>query len=76
MDTPSAEEIRNALVARAEAYCEAAQTSLSAISLAAVKDSKFLGRLKNGEGFHIRTYQRVNEWLDEAERKLSKEQAA
>lgn len=62
------EAIRTALVSRAEAYAQKHGMSLSSIGLAAVNDTKFLHRVKNGENFNIGTYQRVVEWLSEAER--------
>lgn len=66
-------DIRNSLIKRAEAYAKQANTSLSAISADAVNDSKFLKRVKTPTiGFNIKTYQRMVEWLDDAERKLAK----
>ncbi|MBX5143329.1 hypothetical protein HJB79_32035 [Rhizobium lentis] len=65
---PSSDDIRAALVARAEAYAEANKTSLSTIGLKAVNDTKFLIRVRDGLGFNINTYQRVVDWLDEQER--------
>jgi hypothetical protein len=63
--------IREALVTRAEAYARAAKTSFSAMSIAAVNDSKFLSRVANPDlGFNIKTYQKMVEWLDEAEKAL------
>lgn len=73
----TAQDIRVSLIARAEAYRKAAKTSFSAMSIAAVNDSKFLSRVENPElGFNIKTYQRMAEWLDDAERKLLQETAA
>lgn len=60
----SADDIRNALLERARRYCSDHDTSLSAIGLAAVNDSKFLTRVEKGFGFNIVTYQRVMDWLD------------
>lgn len=57
------DEIRSALVKRAEAYAQKHGVSLSRIGLAAVNDTKFLHRVKNGENFNIGTYHRVVEWL-------------
>jgi len=69
-------DIRQSLIARATAYAAKAKTSFSAIGIAAVGDSKFLSRVQNsGIGFNIKTYQRMVEWLDEAERKLQHETA-
>jgi hypothetical protein len=64
----SSDDIRTALVARAEAFAMANNTSLSAIGLNAVNDTKFLIRVRDGLGFNIKTYQRVIDWLDEQER--------
>lgn len=67
-------DVRDVLLSRAEAYRKAAKTSFSAISLAAVNDSKFLSRVENRSlGFNIKTYQRMNDWLSEAEKNLSEE---
>lgn len=67
-------DIRSSLIARAEAYRKAAKTSFSAMGFAAVSDTKFLSRVENPEkGFSIKTYQKMVEWLDEAERKLAAE---
>jgi hypothetical protein len=70
-------DIRQSLIVRAKAYADKARTSFSAMSIAAVNDSKFLSRVENPEiGFNIKTYQRMVEWLDEAERRLQQETAA
>ncbi|MCB5205039.1 hypothetical protein LH464_21470 [Neorhizobium sp. T786] len=70
-------DIRQALIVRATAYAAKAKTSFSAMSISAVNDSKFLSRVENKDlGFNIKTYQRMVEWLDEAERKLRVEEAA
>ena len=62
-------DIRESLIKRAKAYCQANKTSFSAIGIAAVQDSKFLSRVENPAlGFNIKTYQKVVEWLDAAER--------
>lgn len=73
----TAHEIRTSLIARAEAFRKATKTSFSAMSIAAVNDSKFLSRVENPElGFNIKTYQRMVEWLNEAEQKHQLEQAS
>lgn len=64
----TADDIRNALIERAQRFCVTHHTSLSAIGDDAVNDSKFLMRVKNGLGFNINTYQKVVDWLDEKER--------
>lgn len=73
----TAHDIRNSLIERATAYAAKAKTSFSAMGIAAVGDSKFLSRVQNAEiGFNIKTYQKMVEWLDEAERRLKQETAA
>ena len=68
-------DIRNCLIERASAYAKAAKTSFSAIGVAAVGDSKFLSRVQTGLSFNIRTYQKVMDWLDAAERSTFREAA-
>jgi hypothetical protein len=64
-------DIRKSLIERATAYASKAKTSFSAMGIAAVGDSKFLSRVQNPEiGFNIKTYQRMVDWLDDAERSL------
>ncbi|MGI2036390.1 hypothetical protein ACRQ1B_28845 [Rhizobium panacihumi] len=60
----SEDDVRASLVARALRYAEAANTSLSAIGVASVGDSKFISRVQAGLNFNIKTYQRVMDWLD------------
>lgn len=67
----SEHDIRATLINRATAYAATAHTSLSAIGLASVNDAKFLGRVQNGLGFNIKTYQKVMDWLDAAEREVA-----
>lgn len=70
MNVLNSDDIRLSLLSRAKRYCEAANTSLSAIGMASVHDNKFLGKVQAGENFSIKTYQRVMDWLDEAERSI------
>jgi hypothetical protein len=67
----TAEAVRKNLLDRAAAFRDAHNQSFSAISEAATKDSKFLARVQAGENFTIRSYQRVIDWLDEAEAKAA-----
>ena len=70
------QDIRHSLIARATAYSAKAKTSFSAMGVAAVGDSKFLSRVQNANiGFNIKTYQKMVEWLDEAERRLQRDAA-
>lgn len=64
-------EIRNALISRAENHCAAANTSLSAISSVATKDSKTLHRIKAGENFTLKTYRDLMAHLDDLEAALA-----
>lgn len=69
-------DIRTSLIKRAEAYAKRANTSFSAMGIAAVGDSKFLSRVENPKiGFNIKTYQKMVAWLEKAERSASKEMA-
>jgi len=71
------QDIRESLIARATSYATKAKTSFSAMGISAVGDSKFLSRVQNPDiGFNIKTYQKMVEWLDEAERRLQQETAA
>lgn len=66
------DDIRASLITRARAYRDTTKTSFSAMGIAAVGDSKFLSRVENRDiGFNIKTYQKMVEWLDSAERELS-----
>jgi len=79
MDAPheiSADAIRSALLERARRHCRDHDTSLSAIGLAAVNDSKFLTRVERGFGFNIATYQKVMDWLDAHSAPSTKERVA
>ena len=67
IDTPTGEEIKTALIARAEAFASTQRISLSTIGLRAVNDGKFFAQVKSGRGFNINTYQRVIDWLEQAE---------
>jgi hypothetical protein len=73
----TADDIRTSLINRARRYRDLTKTSFSAMGIAAVGDSKFLSRVENPEiGFNIKTYQKMVEWLDDAERKMSDERGA
>ncbi len=76
MDIPTSETIREALLGKARAFVSARRSSFSAICIGAGVDNKFLSRVEAGENFSIKTYQRVIDWLDEAERRLQAETAA
>lgn len=71
----SSEQVRAYLLERANAYVERTGRKLSFISSASVKDSKFLGKVANGENFTIATYQKVIDWLDEQDAIASEDAA-
>jgi len=56
-------DIRACLIERATEYAAKHGISLSAIGVAAVGDSKFIARVRDGLGFNIKTYQRVIDWM-------------
>lgn len=62
------EDIRNALLTRAQAFGDRYDIRLSRIGEEAVRDSKFFTRISSGGNFTVETYQRVMDWLDAAER--------
>lgn len=69
------EDVRACLIERATRYAQIANSSLSAIGVASVGDSKFLSRVHAGLNFNIKTYQRVMDWLEAAEAVLVLEAA-
>jgi hypothetical protein len=69
---PSSEDIRNTLIARAEAFSAKHKVSLSRIGLEALKDSKFLAEVKEGRNFTIGSYQTIMDWIDAAEAEAEK----
>lgn len=64
----TADTIRQNLMNRARAFCEARKTSFSAIGKASISDDRFLARVGAGGNFTLETYQRVIDWMDAAER--------
>ena len=71
----TADDVRQNLMSRATAYCEARKTSFSAIGKAAIGDDRFLARVNAGGNFTLDTYQRVIDWLDAAEAAAKKDAA-
>jgi hypothetical protein len=63
----TADTVRQHLLARAKAYCEAKNTSFSAIGKEAISDDRFLARVERGDNFTLSTYQRVIDWIDAKE---------
>lgn len=64
----SADLIRQNLLERAEAFSARSGWKLSRIGEEAIRDSKFLPKVRDGANFTVATYQRVLDWLDEQER--------
>lgn len=75
IEAPTGEDIKKALIGRAEAFAKAQETTLSTIGLKAVNDSKFFKQVIDGRGFSINTYQKVMDWLDDQERSQSEDAA-
>lgn len=79
MDTPveiTADAVRQTLIARATAFSEAHGYSFSRIGDEALADSKFLARVRAGDNFTIKTYQRVIDWIDDADIRLAPKASA
>lgn len=60
----TAETVRNALLARIDAYKLASGKSDSAIGKEALNDDKFVKRIRDGNGFNVNTLQKVIDWID------------
>lgn len=76
IDAPTSDDIKSALIGRAEAFAASRKMALSTIGLKAVNDSKFFSQVLDGRGFNIVTYQRVMDWLETAEREIPERGAA
>ena len=63
----TAETVRNSLLARIDAYKLASGKSDSAIGKEALKDDKFVKRIRDGNGFNVNTLQKVIDWIDAQE---------
>lgn len=61
----TADDVRNALLARIDAYQSATGKSDSAVGKEAMKDDKWVKRIRAGGSFNLTTYQRVMDWLSE-----------
>lgn len=66
MNTTSitAEAVRETLIQRIDAFIAATGKSDSFVGKEAVKDDRFVSRIRRGGNFTIETYQRVIDWLD------------
>lgn len=57
------DELRQHLVTCAAAFCEAADTTLPSIGQRALNDNTFFARIARGQGFTVRTYDKVMGWF-------------
>lgn len=73
--TPTADDIRKALLTRAAEFSTLTGKGFSRISEEAMKDSKFLSDIQKGRNFTVSTYQRVIDWIDAAEIAFKAERA-
>lgn len=56
--------MRDTLIQRIDAFKSKTGKSDSSIGKEAVKDDRFVSRIRNGGNFTVETYQRVIDWLD------------
>lgn len=78
-DYPRAKDIRSVLLARADMFGLAFSLPRSTISKKALGDSSFLQKVAAGGNFTLRSYKRLNDWIDKrhavlSERELYKRQ--
>ena len=73
---PTEREIRDALIARVTAYCDTAEITPRLLFKRAINDPNFFDKLTRGGNFTLRTYQRVNRWIDTHPRKGKAKQRA
>lgn len=59
--------VRANLIEHVDAFLELSGKSDSFVGEQSIKDSKFISRVRAGDNFTLRTYQRVLDWLDSAE---------
>lgn len=68
MSTITAEAVRQTLLTRIDAFIALTGKSESFVGKEAVKDDRFVSRIRRGGNFTVETYQRVIDWLDEQSR--------
>jgi hypothetical protein len=61
---PGEQEIRDALVRRAEEFSRQTGISKTEIGKRAVNDGAFIGQVAEGRNFTIKLYRRLMDWLD------------
>jgi hypothetical protein len=63
---PTETEIRKALITRANAFCRLTGVTEATLCREALRrDGTFLARVKRGENFTVKTYQRLNVYIDQ-----------
>lgn len=60
----TADNVRETLIQRIDAYKELTGKSDSFVGKEAVKDDRFVSRIRNGGNFTVKTYQQVIDWLE------------
>jgi hypothetical protein len=68
MKYPCADDLRLALLKRAEALSVVSGISLTKLAKAAVGDGGFFGSIRSGANFEMRTYERAMAWLEAQEK--------
>lgn len=63
-ETPSSDELRAALVARCQQFCELAGITKSELGRRAVADVAFVGDLEGGRNITLKLYDRMRKYLD------------
>jgi hypothetical protein len=66
---PTSQEIREAMLARVDKFCELTNMRASVVCKAALSDPNFFANVKDGRNFTVATYDRLNAWLDKEARK-------
>jgi len=69
---PTEKQIRTALIRRMTAHCEAVGIQPRTLCERAINDPNFFIKLQNGGNFTVKTYQRVQRYLDEHRPRASK----
>lgn len=62
---PTEDEIRSALIRRAEEFSRLTGMTKTDIGLQAVNDGAFLGQVEKDRNFGIKLYKRFMDWLDD-----------
>jgi hypothetical protein len=60
---PTEKNIRGALIARMESYCERLGIAPSTVCLAVMNDTSFFAKVKGGSNFTVGSYQRIIDFM-------------